>query len=109
MGAPFQKVQQGEPIQHIAVEHNAFVDAAVAHKANQYGFDQTPSERFPQLTIVKARNDTQSDRDQFEIGGLKEPIVKPEENENEFAKEATFTAVTPAVSNACATTPATRE
>ena len=39
MGAPFQKVQQGEPIQHLVVEHNAFIDTAVAHKANQYGFE----------------------------------------------------------------------
>lgn len=51
---------------------------------------------FRQAGIVKVRNDSGADREQFEILGLGPPIITPTDNLAEFKRQVTFQGMLPA-------------
>jgi hypothetical protein len=88
MNNSLERVRPGERLRIPAAAWNRFLDlASMPHdlKADSTGSRQT----------VLIRNDSGSDREQFEILGLNSSAILPSVNEAEFKNQIIFTGVTP--------------
>lgn len=94
-GADFQKHRSGDPFRQTARFQNALVDTIHRSKANEQAIGGRSKPQFRDFDVVKVKNDSGSDRDQYEILGLNGPLVLPEENEVEFRRQVAFNGVTP--------------
>jgi len=92
MGDPFKKVQPGDRLEIPAAAYNAFIDAALAHRASaQQG---PPSLRTRRTVLV--RNDTGSALPRYAVVGIGAPLIDPADNESGFQERIAFSGATPA-------------
>ena len=94
MADAFKKVSAGTPLDIPAAAYNAMLDAAVAHRKQQVqGAEAIPTNRHS--GIVKVKNTTGAPLSRFQVVGLGDPIVSPNDNFQEFARQVTFHATLP--------------
>lgn len=84
MGHDLKKVLPGDRLRVPAGAWNTFIDAAQAHLRSQRSVRARPGAISRQATVVRVRNDTGSDRGQYEVLGLGAPIILPTTNERSF-------------------------
>lgn len=92
---PFSKVAIGDPLQFTAQWYNAATDAAKYFQRkgnlNANSLIQTRSS-----TIIRVRNDTESNLDRFAVLGLNDPIFTPDDATVDiYLREVTFKGVVP--------------
>ncbi|MGE0606568.1 MAG: hypothetical protein AB7O62_05515 [Pirellulales bacterium] len=95
MGDAFRKVQPNEPLRVQADTFNSFVDAARAEHNRQHDREAQAQATFRQNGVVLVRNETGGDRDRFDVVGLDQPIIGPDDNLDEFKNRAAFNGVMP--------------
>jgi len=93
-GDPFKKVHRGQELKISAEAYNAFIDAVRATRG-QKQFGAEASQFFRQSGIVKVMNAAGFDQDRFAVLGVTEPIISPQDNEDEFKRQVTFRGVMP--------------
>ncbi|MCA9238574.1 MAG: hypothetical protein KDA37_00165 [Planctomycetales bacterium] len=94
MGDAFKKVTAGTALEIPAAAYNAMLDAAAANRKQQVqGADAIPTGRSS--SIVKVKNTTGAPLSRFKVVGLGDPIVDPNDNFQEFARQVTFNTVLP--------------
>lgn len=91
----FKKVQTGDSLKIPADAYNAFIDAAADFRNRTAKFNQQSKSSFIDSNIVLIKNETGQDCDRFNIVGLGEPIISPDENLREFKKRVMFRGVVP--------------
>lgn len=95
MTAPLRHYRPGDPIPNEASVYNAFVDAAIAHRARQSrlsgrgSVDPVP----PDAVLVKNVTDTGLGRDS--IVGIGDAIITPDDNLTQFRTQQVFEAKAP--------------
>lgn len=99
MSDQLRKVQTGEPLRFPARFYNSLVEMAAAWQAGQFAQGATALGGRPADGIVLVRNDSGADRDQFQVLGIKEALILPGDNEQEFKNRLAFKAETPAESD----------
>jgi len=87
LGAPFQKVRAGQPLQIPAQAYNGFVDAAVDFRGRQQEQGRFARDAFPQTGIIKVKNNSGVDRARFDVLGIDGPVFTPTENLDSFVGE----------------------
>jgi len=92
MGDPFKKVQPGDRLEIPAAAYNAFIDAALAHRASAR--EGPPALRTRRTVLV--RNNTGSNLGRFWAVRLGVPLIDPSLNENAFLERIAFQAEQPA-------------
>ena len=101
MGDAFKKVQAGQKLDVPAEAWNAFLDAARAERSRRHNVAQDAGEEFRQTGIVKVRNDTGANQPRYAVLALRDPIITPEYNEQEFKHRVTFVGEKPAAPVKC--------
>ena len=91
MGDPFKKVQPGDRLEIPAAAYNAFIDAALAHRASTR--EGPPSLRTHYKVLV--RNNTGADLEQFATVGLGDAVITPAQNESAFKQQVLINAEVP--------------
>jgi hypothetical protein len=84
MGDPLKKVQAGQRLEIPADAYNAFVDAARAERSRRHDVAQDAGRETRQTGIIRVRNTTGTDQDRYSILALREPIISPSDNLQEF-------------------------
>jgi len=95
MADPFRKAVSGQPLRVPARTWNTFLDAARAHQARQRNVAGAPSAELRPGGIVPIRNDSEADRQRFDILGIDGPAFTPEENEDGFKNRVALKGVVP--------------
>lgn len=95
LGDPMRKVRSGERLAVPSQAYNAFIDAAVDLRERQQSQGRQAQREFRQSGLVLLRNDSGADCGRFDVLGIHEPIIDPDDNENEFADRVALTGVTP--------------
>src|SRR4051812_46946673 len=89
MGEQFQKAREGEPLKIPASTYNAFIDAAVAHRSS-FGTSGSPSgakqAKQKSADIVLVQNVSGTSLNQYAAVTFTDPVVLPDDNEDEFKK-----------------------
>lgn len=91
------KVSHREPFQPRAADWNSFIDAAEDYKRRSGGRPSgidTPL-ITPSNTLIYVRNDSGDDRDQYEILGIDEPVILPDDNLFAFQQGPCFKGLEP--------------
>jgi len=83
-GDAMKKVKSGDPLSIPAETFNTFIDAARAWRAQQHNRAGAPRELLHDADVVLIRNDSQSDRQRFDVLGIDEVIFTPTDNPSEF-------------------------
>ncbi len=84
MGDAFRKVNPNDPLRIPAAAYNAFIDAARDLQARRQSLSADTALAFRQTGIVLVRNDSDEDRDRFEVLGIDGPLLTPDDNLDEF-------------------------
>lgn len=92
----FSKVVPGQPFVPSAVLHNKLAELAQAFDLDQGGEGAVD---YPQNGVVKVRNDSGDDAEQYGVLGLDSPLLGPADNIGEFKKRISFRGVLPVVSD----------
>jgi hypothetical protein len=95
MSDQLRKVQTGEPLRFPARFYNALVEMAAAWQGGQFAQGMPALGNRPADGIVLVHNDSGADRDQFQVLGVKETLILPGSNEQEFKNRLAFKADTP--------------
>jgi len=90
-----RKVQSGQKLEIPAATFNTFIDAARDYKQRQRDQSSKTQPYYPDSGIVLVANESGGDRNRFDVLGLAEPIIRPEDNLAEFKRRPTFRGVTP--------------
>lgn len=94
--AGLEKVKDGDDVEYPAATHNAMIDAAAAHQATQSGTSGPQDPGQPTSNnFVLVQNDTDDNRDRFEILGIDGPVIEPENNPHEFVNRSVMIGVVP--------------
>lgn len=96
-GNAFKKVVSGEKLQIHAAAWNRVLELT-ARGPDLTGKPSTPS--FRQATIVRVKNDSGAAVGRFGVLGIDEPLIDPDDNEEEFQSQVMFTCSTPAAAHA---------
>ncbi len=99
MGNPLKKVRTGEKLVIPAATFNTMIDAARDFKRRQQNRASTGQAYFHQTGIVLVANNSGGDRNRFDVLGVTEPIIRPEDNPIEFTRRPTFRGVRPTASH----------
>ena len=97
MGDQFRKVQQGDPLKIPAEAWNALIDLSQHEKNNRHNQQFKDEGSIRQTTLAKVRNQTGFDLDRFSIVALGTPIITPEDNLTEFARQVSFQGLAPSL------------
>ena len=92
--ADLQKVNAGDSFEIGAGDYNAMVDAAIAHRDGPPTPPTTDGPSGANNTLL-VRNDTEEERDRFEILGIGEPLIKPDDNLTSFLNRQVMAGETP--------------
>jgi len=98
MADDFSKVSPGQPLNGFpAAVYNAMLECIADLRSRRLGVGGAAAGGdLRQSSLVRVRNDSGADRDQFDVLGLDVPLVLPADNEDEFRARATFSGITPA-------------
>ncbi len=96
-----RKVQSGQKLEIPAETFNSFIDAARDFKDRQRDKRSNPEPYFPDSGIILVANQSGEDRNQFDVLGVTEPIIRPEANLIEFKRRPTFRGVKPTEVHKC--------
>ncbi|MDX9981782.1 MAG: hypothetical protein RBU25_17305 [Lentisphaeria bacterium] len=100
MAAELKKVGRGQRFRPAAGDWNAFVDAALAHRAGLLDVASGQAARTSQPCLVRVRNDAEADLDQFAPVILDDILISFADNEAEFrSRPPVFKAVAPSSEN----------
>ena len=97
MGDPLKKVQAGQRLEIPADAYNAFIDAARAERSRRHDVAQDADREARQTGIFRVRNATGADQDRYGILALREPIISPSDNLQEFRTASVSMAKHPVV------------
>jgi len=89
------RVQKGQPLRIKAADWNAAQDAAADLAARRNTFGRDWQATFKQTGIVRIRNDSGYDRDRFNVLGIDDTVIKPDENLEEFKNRIALIGVEP--------------
>lgn len=96
VGDSLRKVVSGERLPGFpAAAFNAFVDTVHAVRAQQFNAGGGQSERFRQGDIISVRNDSGQDANKFDVLGIAEPIIDPDDNLSQFKERVALVAGMP--------------
>lgn len=90
-----KKVKAGDDLNIPAQTFNTFIDAARDYQNRSRNTGQTPRDAFRQAGIVLVKNASGYDCDRFGILGIKEPLITPTDNADEFKNRIALDARTP--------------
>lgn len=102
MAAELKKVGRGQRFRPAAGDWNAFIDAALAHRAGLLDVASGQAARTAQPALVRVRNDADpaADLDQFAPVILDDILIPFADNETEFrSRPPVFKAVAPSAQN----------
>lgn len=97
MSNDLRHVRSGERFRYSASTHNAFVDAALAHRQGQHDQSVANSRTINQTGIVLVRNDSGSDRSRFDVLGITGVLINPTDNAQAFQNAPAFIADEPTI------------
>lgn len=95
MANDLKHVRSGERFRYSATTHNAFVDAALAHRQGQHDQTAGTARSFNQTGIVLVKNNSGADRNRFDILGISTVLIAPTENEQQFQNSVALVGITP--------------
>lgn len=97
MSDPFEHVHPGDPLRIRASTFNTMLDAAAdfARRRNNIAAEARPER--PDRDVILVRNNSGADRDRFDVLGLDEPLILPDDNLPEFQSRMAFSGITPAL------------
>jgi len=100
MAAGLSKVGRGQRFRPVADDWNAFVDAALAHRAGLLDVASGQAARTSQPCLVRVRNGTGADLDQFAPVMIGDILITFADNEADFrSRPPVFEAVAPSSEN----------
>ena len=94
MGDNLRKVQSGEQLKIPAEAYNAFIDAVREERARRHSIEQEAGLEVRQTGIITVRNQSGTDQDRYHILALRNPIVNPTDNLQEFKNRVSLDGVT---------------
>ncbi len=100
MGAPLQKVRPGDPLVIPAATYNALIDTTIEWRLAQMRTQRDPLQRFAQTGVILARNRSGADRERFDVLGIDQPIIAPEDDEVGFKSRIAVDGVIPGPAHA---------
>lgn len=100
MPSGLDKVRRGDSLVIPAMAYNAFVDAALDHRARQRSQERNATKAQPQNGIVQIKNESGADRSRFDVLGINGPIIKRVENEGGFLSAIALRGVMPTTAHA---------
>src|SRR5262245_33279489 len=95
MGDAFRKVQAGQRLEISADAYNAFIDAALDFRRRQSEAGAEVGGEPRQSGVIKVRNRSGAARERFDVLGIDGPIIRPEDNLDEFKNQVALDGVTP--------------
>ncbi|MEX0655782.1 MAG: hypothetical protein WD534_18140, partial [Phycisphaeraceae bacterium] len=90
-----KKVQSGDRLRIPARAYNAFIDTARAHAQREQDQQRHTRGHRPSADVVLVRNDSGEDRHRFTVLGLDQPIIRPDDNLDQFKSRVAFVGVEP--------------
>jgi hypothetical protein len=91
MSDQMKKVQSGDPLSIPAQAYNAFIDAARDFRGRQQNQQRDTHVGVGRSSgIVLIKNESGGNRQRFDVLGLDEPIIDPDDNIDEFKNAVTF-------------------
>ncbi len=98
MSDALSKVQSGDPLVIPAATCNTFIDAAQDYRqrTRRLGKQSTPARRSADIVLV--RNDSDADRDRFDVLGVGSAVVTPAGNLDAFKDRIALASVMPSAS-----------
>ncbi|MFH1022136.1 MAG: hypothetical protein V1809_01965 [Planctomycetota bacterium] len=94
-GNDLKKVFPGQRLSIPAGAYNAFIDAAEVHKKRLVGITGGENPFFAPMGILLVRNDSGGPRERFDVLGLDEIVISPEDNDREFKNHPILAGVVP--------------
>jgi len=94
-GDPFKKVRTGDKLRIPSAAYNAFIDTALAQRAQQQNASSQDTPTFRQSGIILVKNCTGYSQERFNVLGIDDPIFLPDENEQSFKNRVCFDGVSP--------------
>jgi len=94
-GDDLKKVARGQALRIPAAAYNSFIDAAVDYRNRTVGIEGEYKQRDTRNGVIFVRNDSGGDLEQFEVLGIDEIVIGPEDNEREFRNRTVLAGVTP--------------
>ena len=93
-------VQPGEPVgPPSAAIHNAMVDAALDYRRRMGSQTSRPAVAGSNYSVVLVRNDSEADRDRFNVLGIDDVVITPTDNLDEFKSRVALSGVKPTVAD----------
>lgn len=100
MNATLQKVRPGDPLVIPAATFNALIDTTLEFRRAQLRTQRDALQRFAQSGIILVRNKSGEDRQRFDVLGIDQPIVAPEDDEGAFKNRVAVDGVVPTLEHA---------
>lgn len=98
MGDNMRKVRTGDALDIPAETFNTFIDSARDFLQRQSDLRRSGARNSRNSGIILVKNVSGSDRERFHILGLKDTIILPADNEDEFKNKIALTGETPSTS-----------
>jgi hypothetical protein len=95
MGDTMKKVRSGDPLDIPAQTFNTFIDSARDLLDRQNQIRRTGLRDTRHSGIVLVKNASGEDRERFHVLGIKETIITPSDNEDEFKNKVALSGETP--------------
>jgi hypothetical protein len=95
MGDTMRKVRSGDPLVIHASTFNTFIDSARDFLDRQNQIRRTGLRDTRHSGIVLVKNASGEDRERFHVLGIKESVIKPADNEDEFKNKVALSGETP--------------
>jgi hypothetical protein len=89
-----RKVRPGERFRPEAATWNTFIDLANAQAGRDRSIPALPG-GFNNQALILVRNDSGADRARFDVLGLSDPVISPDDNEAEFKNRVCLKGVEP--------------
>ena len=94
-GDVMTKVQTGDPLEIPAETFNTFIDTARAFRDSRQNLGGHPLPTLHDTDIVLVRNDSEADRQRFDVLGIDSVIFTPTDNLPEFQNRPAIKGITP--------------
>jgi hypothetical protein len=95
MGDMMRKMRSGDPLVIHASTFNTFIDSARDFLGHQNQIRRTGLRDTRHSGIVLVKNASGEDRERFHVLGIKESVIKPADNEDEFKNKVALSGETP--------------
>ena len=94
-GDALKKVRTGDRLRIPARTYNAFIDTAQAHRQREQDQHRQARGHHQSADVVLVRNQSGEDLERFDILGLDDPIVLPDDHDRQFFNRVSFIGVEP--------------